>query len=291
MTLKQCTSRILMVRPSVAVANPETCDTNSFQGATRPGDLDLLHEEFDQMVRTLRAKAVEVTVYEDPSEGQCPDAMFPNNWVSFHMPEVAAIYPMMAENRRRERHLGWLGDRRLIDLTPYEAEGMFLEGTGSMVFDRVNLVAFAALSPRTHPHPLENACAALGFFPMAFEADDEQERPIYHTNVVLAIGEEFAVLCSEAITSANRVISELKIARKDVIEISRAQMAQYCGNVLQLRSMTGDSLIVMSQTAHSAFEPDQIDRLSRYGELVVVSVPTVERLGGGSVRCLIAEVF
>lgn len=291
MTLKQCTSRILMVRPSVAAANPETRDTNAFQGEEREGDLDRLHEEFDQMVKTLRAKAVDVTVYDDPSGGRCPDAMFPNNWVSFHLPEVAAIYPMMAENRRQERQLGWLGNRRLIDLTSYEAEGMFLEGTGSMVFDRVNLVAYAALSPRTHPHPLENACAALGFFPMAFEADDEHERPIYHTNVVLAIGEEFAVLCSEAITSANRVISELKIARKEVIEISRAQMARYCGNVLQLRSITGESLIVMSQTAYAAFEPHQLDRLKHYGELVAIEVPTVERLGGGSVRCMIAEVF
>ena len=280
-----------MVRPGCAWSNPETAATNAFQDASSEASLDQMQLEFDQLVKTLRTAGVEVLVVQDSDSPSKPDAVFPNNWVSFHPNNVAVVYPMLSPLRRAERNLDLVEGRKLLDLTSFESEDLYLEGTGSMVIDRTNRVVYAALSPRTHPTPLEHLCAALDYYPLTFEAHGPDGTQVYHTNVVMSIGEGFAVVCSEAIPNPNRVIAELKIARKEVIEISMDQMVNFCGNILQLNSNSGDHEIAMSSTAFESFRSDQIAHLEAHGTIIHSPIPSIERLGGGSVRCMIAEVF
>ena len=292
-----------MVRPAHFGANPETADSNRFQQANaRPGDVQAALREFDGLVESLRTAGVEVLVADDTSEPAKPDACFPNNWVSFHADGSVVLYPMMAPSRRAERReapveqLRRAGFQvaRTIDLSPLEVRGEYLEGTGSLVLDRSHRIAYACRSPRTTAAALADFAAALGYRVVAFDALGPDGRPAYHTNVLMAVGERFAILCTAAIPDAARraaVLRTLEETGHEVIEIDVAEMNRFAGNLLALRARDGAALIAGSDAAWGALAPDRRRRLERHGAIVSAPIPTIERLGGGSVRCMIAEVF
>jgi hypothetical protein len=292
-----------MVRPARFGANPETAGSNRFQqSGAAPGDAAAALAEFDALARRLSDTGVEVVVADDSSEPAKPDACFPNNWVSFHADGSVVLYPMMAPSRRAERRpeivdrLRRAGFRvnRIVDLAPLEARGEFLEGTGSLVLDRPCRIAYACRSPRTTAAALADFSAALGYRVLAFEAFGPDGRPAYHTNVVMAIGRRFAVVCSAAVRDATQraaVLGELEDTGHEIIEIEVPEMHGFAGNVLALASRAGDALLAASETAWQSLAPGKRRRLERHGEIVTAAIPTIERLGGGSVRCMLAEVF
>jgi len=292
-----------MVRPARFGSNPETAESNRFQHVELiADDAALAVREFDGLVRRLTDAGVQVVVAEDPPEPAKPDACFPNNWVSFHADGTAVLYPMLAPSRRAERrpeHLAAVvraGFRiaRTVDLSPLEERGEFLEGTGSLVLDRESRVAYACLSSRTTPAALAEFCAALGYRALEFDALGPDGRPIYHTNVLMAVGEGFAVICAAAIPDAARraaVLGELARSGHEVIEINVEEMIHFAGNLLALRARDGGARIAMSETAWQALAPDKRRRLERHGGIVAAPIPTIEWEGGGSVRCMIAEIF
>jgi hypothetical protein len=303
---RQAASAALVVRPACFGWNAETQASNRFQ--REAADLVAVAQEralveFDGLVSGLQAAGVEIFVGEDDVDARCPDAVFPNNWVTLHADGTVVLYPMLAPCRRRERRLdlvamlaerGGFRVQRLLDLTHYEATGQYLEGTGSVVFDHVGRVAYAALSPRTHLAPLQELCAELGYEPCVFAAADAAGAAIYHTNVMLAVGSRFAVVAAECIEAARRgdVLQRLRASGRDVLEIDAAAMAAFAGNVLELRSGTGERVLAMSQSAATAFGAAGLARLRHSVDRVVAApVPTIETLGGGSVRCMLAEVF
>jgi hypothetical protein len=299
----QTADAVLMIRPARFGANPETADSNRFQQAgAGPGDIAAALREFDGLVRRLGDAGVEVIVATDSPEPEKPDACFPNNWVSFHADGSVVLYPMMAPSRRAERRRDPVADveragfrvTRTFDLSGLEARGEYLEGTGSLVLDRRNRTAFACRSPRTTSAALAEFSAALGYRVVAFDALGPDARPAYHTNVLMAIGERFAVLCAAAIPDAARraaVVAELKRAGREVIGIGVSEMQGFAGNLLALRARDGGPLIAMSDAALRALAAEARRRLERHGAIVAAPIPTIERLGGGSVRCMIAEVF
>jgi hypothetical protein len=251
----------------------------------------------------LRGAGVEVTVAADAATPVCPDAVFPNNWVSLHADGTVVLYPMLARNRRLERRLELIAalaaERRrtvvrLLDLTRHESHGRYLEGTGSIVFDHVQRIAYACLSPRTHEEPLSELCDELGYQPCTFTATDAGGVPIYHTNVMLAIGSCCSVVAASAIDPRDRerVLSSLVASGRQVEFIDAMQMSGFAGNVLELRTADAGSVLAMSAAAHAAFGPAAIERLaSTVDRIVSAPIPTIETLGGGSVRCMLAEVF
>jgi hypothetical protein len=299
----QCADAVLMVRPANFGANPETVDSNRFQQANaRPGDVQAALREFDGIAGSLERAGVEVHVADDTPAPVKPDACFPNNWVSFHADGSVVLYPMMAPSRRaecREAPIGQLRRAgfqvaRTIDLRPLEARGEYLEGTGSLVLDRSHRIAYACRSPRTTAAALADFAAALGYRVVAFDALGPDGRPAYHTNVLMAVGERFAIVCAEAIPDAARraaVLRALEETGHEVIEIDIAEMNRYAGNLLALQARDGGALIAGSDVAWGALAPDRRRRLERHGAIVTAPIPTIERLGGGSVRCMIAEVF
>jgi hypothetical protein len=313
--MKDCTTRppddqtaaaVLMLRPACFGWNAETQPSNRFQRDAPELVADAQARaagEFDGLVAQLREAGVAVHVADDESARRCPDAVFPNNWVSLHADGTVVLYPMLAPNRRRERRLDVLVRlqqqdayrvERLLDLTHHEAQDRFLEGTGSVVFDHVQRIAYAALSPRTDPAPLHELCDELGYAPCAFAAADASGAAIYHTNVMLAIGRAFAVVVAEAIAPAHRdgVLRLLHESGRDVLQVDLAAMQRYAGNVLELRAGDGAGVLAMSRTAAAAFGPAALERLQRsVARIVAAPIPTIETLGGGSVRCMLAEVF
>lgn len=292
-----------MVRPARFCANPETAGSNRFQHPQAIADDAILAvREFDGLVRRLTDAGVQVVVGDDPPEPAKPDACFPNNWVSFHADGTVVLYPMLAPSRRAERrpeHLAAVeraGFRiaRTLDLSGLEARGEFLEGTGSLVLDRVARVAYACLSPRTTPAALAEFCAALGYRAVEFDALGPDGRAVYHTNVLMALGEGFAVLCAASIPDAPRraaVLGELARSGHEVIGIDVAEMNHFAGNMLALRARDGAARIAMSETAWKSLAPDNRRRLERHGGIVTAPIPTIEWEGGGSVRCMLAEIF
>lgn len=302
-TERQCADAVLMIRPACFGANPETADSNRFQqGGAAAGAAEAARREFDGLVTRLRGAGVEVQVAEDTPEPAKPDACFPNNWVSFHADGSVVLYPMMAPSRRAERReapieqLRAAGFRvtRTIDLSPLEARGEFLEGTGSLVLDRCHRIAYACRSPRTTAVALAEFSARLGYRIVAFDAHGPDGRPAYHTNVLMAIGEGFAVVCAAAIAEAgdrSRVLDELASTGHEPVEIGVAEMHGFAGNLLALRTTSGRALIVLSDRGWSSLSPETRRRLERHGKIVTTPIPTIERHGGGSVRCMIAEVF
>lgn len=297
-----------MVRPAAFDYNPETAATNRLQKAAPPqsGQARAL-AEFDGFVQALRSEAITVCAAADTPVPPKPDAIFPNNWVSFHEDGTVVLYPIQAESRRRERRpeiidtvVRELGFKvsRVVDLTGNEAAGRFLEGTGSLVLDNFNRVAYACLSPRTHPAVLEQWAHELGYEVVLFEASDRNGVPYYHTNVMMCIGERMAVLgtCAMSPEDRERVIEKLEITGRDVIEIQYDEIEQFAANMLELASWDealGDyQLLVMSEAARRAIRPEVYARLSASTDCILsVPVPTIESLGGGSVRCMLAEVF
>jgi hypothetical protein len=305
----QCSGAVLMVRPACFGFNAETAASNPMQQqpALAPAALAArARAEFDGFAAALRAEGVAVCVAEDSAEPCKPDAVFPNNWLSLHEDGTAVLYPMLAANRRLERELAYLTAleaalgfrcRRLLDLTHHEQEGRYLEGTGSLVLDHVRRIAYASRSPRTDAGLVGEWAQAMHYEPVIFEALDEHGAPYYHTNVLLWIGTRCAVLCAEALPGADRerVRASLHASGRELIEIDRAAVRAFAGNLLELASWDealGDcSVLVMSATARAAFTPSQYARLSGSVDTVIVApVPLIEQVGGGSVRCMLAEV-
>ncbi|MDO3641121.1 citrulline utilization hydrolase CtlX [Mucilaginibacter sp. L3T2-6] len=302
MTNNQSTSHILMIRPVNFGFNEETAGSNAFQNrnAAKDGVNEKAQQEFDRMVNTLRGEGVDVTVVDDTPEPYTPDSIFPNNWVSFHADGNVFLYPMQAENRRLERRedvIAKLEDdfavKHIIDLSRFETEDKFLEGTGSMVLDRVNKIVYACLSPRTDREVLNLFCEQAGYTPVSFDAVDEKGQAIYHTNVLMCIGSGFAVICLDSIPNPHEKIlvkESLQSTQKEIIDISFEQMNSFAGNMLEVNNNKGEALIVMSKNAFSALDEEQKATLKKYGKLVYSDINTIEANGGGSTRCMMAEV-
>jgi hypothetical protein len=299
----QSAAAVLMIRPARFGANPETADSNRFQhGHADPDTAHVAVHEFDGLAARLTQAGIEVQVADDTPEPAKPDACFPNNWVSFHDDGSVVLYPMMAPSRRAERRaepieqLRAAGFRieRTIDLSYWEARGEFLEGTGSLVFDRCHRIAFACRSPRTTAAALADFADRLGYRVVAFDALGPDGRPAYHTNVMMAIGERFAVVCAASLPDARErgnVLRDLRDAGPEPIEIDIAAMHGFAGNLLALRDAGGGAVIVLSDTAWRSLAPASRRALEGHGRIVTAPIPTIERHGGGSVRCMIAEVF
>ena len=301
MTNKQSTSHILMIRPVRFDFNEQTAASNAFQTRQKDNNIeDNALIEFNNLANILRQIGVDVIVIDDTPEPHTPDSIFPNNWVSFHDDGNIFLYPMQAENRRLERREDIISDlednfkvHHIVDLSRYEHEGKFLEGTGSMVLDRVNKIAYACLSPRTDKDVLAIFCDQTGYQAICFDAADEHGKAIYHTNVLMCIGNNFAVICLDSIANPYEKImiaESLKSNQKEIIDISFEQMNQFAGNMLELQNKNGEALIVMSQSAFRSLNEEQKNSLEKYGKLVYSDINTIETNGGGSARCMIAEV-
>jgi hypothetical protein len=302
----QSADAVLMVRPASFGWNAQTAASNRFQPAApvaADGAGERAVAEFDALAAALVQAGVAVHAFDDRAEPACPDAVFPNNWVSLHADGTVVLYPLLAPNRRRERRLELVAElerragyrvARLLDLTHHERHGRFLEGTGSVVFDHPGRVAYACLSPRTDARVLDELCAELGYEALTFVATDHEGVPVYHTNVVLSIGTAFAVVCAESVPPAQRsaLLERLASGGRRVVTIDRRQMASYAGNVLELRTAKGTRVLAASQCAMASLPEDARATLAVCVERVVaVPVPTIEQFGGGSVRCMLAEVF
>jgi hypothetical protein len=301
----QATSHILMIRPVRFGFNEQTAVTNAFQDVKLAAQTkDLAQEdaqrEFDEMVLHLKAVGVDVIEIEDTPEPHTPDSIFPNNWVSFHNNGTVILYPMQAENRRLERRkdiIKLLEERfyinRLIDLSYFEEQNKYLEGTGSMVLDRKFKTAYACLSPRTHEEVLKEFALQMNYEVVAFTAVDEAGRQIYHTNVLMCIGDMFALICLEAIPDLDEryvVRQTLEQSGRQIVEISLDQMKHFAGNMLQVKNAKGNSLLVMSTQAYESLSHKQIDALDDYATLLHFDLSMIEGNGGGSARCMMAEV-
>ncbi|MEM5540469.1 MULTISPECIES: arginine deiminase-related protein [unclassified Olleya] len=306
--MHQTTNTILMIRPVNFRMNEQTAVNNYFQE-----DLDLKNveinkkaqDEFDAYVDKLRAVGVNVIVIDDKASLDTPDSIFPNNWVSFHENGDIAMYPMFAENRRRERRedvflrLEQEGFKinNIIDYTSAEDEGLFLEGTGSLLLDRVNEIAYCALSPRADEDLFIEFCEDFEYTPVVFTANqtvDGKRLPIYHTNVMMCLAETFAVICLDTIDDKKErknVVSNLEKNNKKVIKITEAQMHQFAGNMLQVKGKDDKLYLVMSQAAHDSLTPTQIQLIEAHCPILSSSLETIETCGGGSARCMMAEVF
>ena len=306
--MQQTTNTILMIRPAGFRKNEETAVNNFFQE-----DLKLQNEainkqaqkEFDDFVAKLRDVGVNVLVVDDDASTDTPDAVFPNNWVSFHANGDVAIYPMFAENRRKERReevfdfieKSGFKIENVIDYTSAENEGIFLEGTGSILLDRVNKKAYCALSPRADEDLFIEFCEDFDYFPVVFTANqnvDGRRLPIYHTNVMMCLAENFAVICLDTIDDKKErknVIQHLKNTNKEIIDITESQMHQFAGNMLQVKGKNDQRYLVMSQSAHQSLTDQQINTIEKHCPILLSDLETIETCGGGSARCMMAEVF
>ena len=302
---KQTTPHILMVRPAHFGYNPETAESNAFQSEDKsisPIDIHFKSiEEFDALVRKLEENGIHVIVVKDTVQPVKPDAIFPNNWVTFHDNGTAITYPMFSYIRRQERNAEII-DRvaeefelqATFNLESYEDKNLFLEGTGSMILDRKNKLVYACLSPRTDEQLLDHFCKLTRFKKMVFNAVDNHGKPIYHTNVMMALGETFVVICLETIK--NRLEKEILIrsfqdSNKSIISISLDQMMSFAGNMLQVRNTNEDTFLVMSEQAYRSLNSEQIRQIERHTNILYSPIDTIEKFGGGSVRCMMAEIF
>ncbi len=302
----QLTNHILMVRPAAFYSNTETQATNAFQSKAHDLTPEEIHQlalgEFDGMVNQLRDRGITVHVVEDILNPSTPDSIFPNNWISFHSDGSVVLYPMLNKNRRLEvrpeiiqileTECGVQWSHR-HDLTPFQDQAAYLEGTGSLILDRVNRVTYACLSPRTTIKGLKEFSTRMNYEVISFEAQDENQIPFYHTNVMLSIGEGFALVCLDSIVDpAKREKIQLRLEETNhtVIAISQKQVAQFAGNILSLKNSENQQLIVLSKAALSSLEIIQKEKLEKFGDLVSIKIPTIEKYGGGGVRCMMAEV-
>jgi hypothetical protein len=306
--MKQLTNHILMIRPAQFRMNEQTAVNNYFQaqaGMTPEAVEKKAQEEFDTYVSVLREKGVQVSVVQDTLDPDTPDALFPNNWVSFHQDATVALYPMFAENRRLERREavleileedGFIIDQ-VMDYTAAEDSGIFLEGTGSLILDRVHKKAYCALSSRADEELFIEFCEDFEYTPVIFTANQTVEGkrlPIYHTNVMMCLAETFAVICSDSIDdkkARKAVLNHLKEDGKEVIAISEVQMHSFAGNMLQVLGSNETPYLVMSTTAYESLQPDQLSKIRKHCEIIHADLSTIETCGGGSARCMMAEVF
>jgi len=290
-----------MIRPVHFAYNAETAKNNKFQVKTGGEDIQLKAlDEFDRFVSLLRQNEVDVTVIEDTPEPHTPDSLFPNNWISFHDDGTILLYPMYAPSRRAERKDHILSRihehfavKNKIDLSGYEKNDLFLEGTGSMVLDRENKIAYACISPRTDKTVLDAFCKRMNYQPVSFKAVDENGDPIYHTNVMMCVADKYVVICLDSIPSAKEkeeVIEAIEKTGKEIIDISYGQLKHFAGNMLQIENMEGEKLLVMSTQAYQSLNNDQIEELSSYNRIIHSSLSVIETNGGGSARCMMAEI-
>ena len=304
---KQITDTVLMIRPVRFRTNEETIVNNYFQKGINITQEEInrkAQQEFDMLVQKLKEVGVHVIQVEDIYEQDTPDSIFPNNWISFHNNGDVAIYPMFAENRRRERREDILDIveeagfeiENVFDYTEAENEGIFLEGTGAMVLDRIHRKAYCALSPRASEELFIEFCEDFEYTPVifrAFQKTDGELKPIYHTNVMMALGRTFAIVCLDTIEDKNErknILNHLKEDKKEIITISREQVDYYAGNMLEVKGKE-HSYLVMSQTAYESLTPQQIEAIERHTQILYSDLSTIEICGGGSARCMLAEVF
>ncbi len=292
---------ILMVRPYQFYFNQQTAANNFFQSNINIENVnELAIAEFDFMVAQLRAHQIKVNVVQDTQDPSTPDAIFPNNWISTHAGGTLCLYPMYAENRRAERKstvLDFLYSnykiQNVLDLTDLEKEGKFLEGTGSMVLDHQNKIAYGCLSERLDKEAFTNWCDKMQFNPISFKAVDDKAQPIYHTNVLMCMGNQFVVICLESIPNElekQMLLESFLQTNKEVITISQDQLNHFAGNMLQVFDMHEKPHLIMSEQAHASLHPAQVKSLEKYNPILPISIPTIEALGGGSTRCMMAEI-
>ncbi|MBB6002318.1 citrulline utilization hydrolase CtlX [Arcicella rosea] len=301
----QTTAHILMIRPVRFGFNEQTATSNAFQNQafgkeTQASSQEIALKEFDEMVAQLRKAGVDIIVIEDTPDPHTPDSIFPNNWISFHNDGTVMLYPMQAENRRLERReeiVNSLQEKfyvnKIIDLSSFEQEEKFLEGTGSMVFDRKNKIAYACISPRTHQEVLAEFALKTNYQIVAFEAVDGNGKQIYHTNVLMCVGDMFSVVCLEAVPDLDERLqlrNSLESNGKRIVEITLEQMNQFAGNMLEVRSEKGDKMLVMSNAAYYSLTSSQIKILEDYCTIHHFDLSMIEGNGGGSARCMMAEV-
>jgi hypothetical protein len=300
----QSTNSILLIRPCNFIFNIETATNNAFQHNIEEGSENISNkvlQEFENLKVQLIAKGIDVTVVDDTASPIKPDAIFPNNWVSFHANGTVILYPMFALNRRAERRLDIIETlkkkfeiKNIIDFSVYENENEFLEGTGSIVFDHQHKIAYACLSPRTNKEIFIKLCNMLHYKPIHFTACDESGQKIYHTNVMMCIADKIVVICTESIVGKNereQVLQSFENTEHEIIDISFAQMNNFAGNMLALKTSSGKKILALSKSAYERLEENQKNSIEKYCELFPLSIPTIETIGGGSVRCMIAEVF
>ena len=296
------TSHLLMIRPVKFAYNAETAVNNSFQVASNDASVqEKALQEFDGFVAKLQANGIDVTVVQDTAEPYTPDSIFPNNWISFHDNGSICLYPMFAINRRQERKqhvLDAINEKFIvdstIDFTGSEADSIFLEGTGSMVLDRDKQIAYACSSPRTDKQLLQLFCKQFNYTPISFIANDEGGSPIYHTNVMMCAADKFVVICLDSIIDVEEkknVIQSIINSGKAIINISFYQMNHFAGNMLQVCNQRGDKFLVMSSQAYISLTPAQISTIESYQPIIHADITTIETNGGGSARCMMAEVF
>jgi hypothetical protein len=298
----QTTSHILMIRPVNFGFNAQTAVNNAFQvaGADAAAQ-EKAQTEFDNFVTLLRSNDIEVTVINDTPEPHTPDSIFPNNWISFHDPGTICLYPMFAENRRQERKPPVIEQLKqtftinnTYDLTAYENDQLYLEGTGSMVLDRDHKIAYACLSPRTHQQVLDDFCRQMGYRPVLFTAIDGAGKAIYHTNVMMCVADRYVVVCLESLPNhAEFQMMQEMIGKtgKEMVTISFEQMNRFAGNMLQVQNKSGEKLLVMSTQAYQSLQPEQVKKLEGYNRILHAPLTTIETNGGGSARCMMAEIF
>lgn len=306
--MNQITDTILMIRPVAYRMNEQTAVNNYFMQETKLSEHEVTAQaqaEFDAFTKKLKAVGVNVIIVEDREEQDTPDSIFPNNWVSFHQSGNVGIYPMFAKNRRRERREDILerieGEgyhiKDVIDYTAAEGDGKFLEATGSLILDRQHRKAYCALSPRADEDLVIEFCEDFEYMPIifrAYQSVEGQRKEIYHTNVMMGLGEELAVICLDSIDDSKErktVVKSLKADGKTILKLTEAQMHHFAGNMLEVRGAFNKKHMVMSQAAYESLTKDQIQLIEQYAEILYSDIHTIEKLGGGSARCMMAEIF
>ena len=293
---------ILMVRPFQFYFNQQTAANNFFQSNIHIENAnELAIAEFDAMVEQLRAHQIKVNVVQDTKDPSTPDSIFPNNWISTHAGGTLCLYPMFAENRRAERKLSVIAFlqanykiENLLDLTDFEKEGKFLEGTGSMVLDHKNKISYGCLSERLDEAAFTFWCDKMQFKPISFKAMDHKAQPIYHTNVMMCMGNQFVVICLDSIPNELEkqiVLDSFLQTNKEVITINQDQLNHFAGNMLQVFDIVEKPHLIMSEQSYKTLNVAQLKSLEKYNPLLPISIPTIEALGGGSTRCMMAEIY
>ena len=307
--IKQNSSDLIMIEPKHFGFNIETAEDNHYQiNDDLISEIEIkqkANKEFNELVKKIKEENISVRVFEDEKNIITTDSVFPNNWISLHEEGKVILYPMFSKNRRKERENSFVKSylnnnyfiNQIIDLTDWEKKEKFLEGTGSMIFDRINKICFAAISNRTSSVVLKELCDILHYDLFTFKANQTYNNnrvPIYHTNVMMSLGEKFVVICLESIddiTEKSKIISLLKKLKKEIIEINEKQVENFAGNLLQVENKKREKFIVMSSKAYNCFSKNQIDKLNKHGKIIHSNLDVIEKIGGGSARCMIAENF
>ena len=302
----QNTDTVLMIEPIAFGYNAETAENNYFQVEQKSEDVqEKALEEFNNLVEKLRNKGVQVITIKDTLDPHTPDSIFPNNWVSFDKEGKVVLYPMFAANRRVERRQDILESLKeqgfsiseVDDWSKSESDNLFLEGTGSMIFDHDNKIAYGSVSLRLDENLFLSFCEKYGYKPVVFHSYQtvgEERLPIYHTNVMMSVAQQYVIICLKCIddiVERNKVIESIINSRKEIIEISEEQMQHFAGNMLQVKNTSGEQFLVMSQTAYESLTEQQIERIKKYNEIIYSDLNTIEVNGGGSARCMLAEIF